>query len=304
MIRNWKNTIRFVLCLVMAIAITGSAVPAEAAEAAQAQTPKLYSANAELGAYLDRALLNHQAEIVIYTNDRSLFQPASPTMETNLEYCSLMLYGIKHDKNIRTEPVIESQTEVIPPSTEGEGATIIRRDYIAYYKVTLRPTYRYSVAKDRAFYNKVQSAAKKARKKKGVKNRAKYINSFIAKKVKYNIRTPYHNTAYAAMMKGKASCQGYADLFTLISRQAGLNVDTVCGFAWLKNKGKKTKRNYHAWNVIKSGKKWVQIDPTFNDAGKKSRTKFFMIKKKKFNKNHSLDTFYNNAKWKNAHPLK
>ena len=303
MIRNWKNTIRFVLCLVMAIAITGSAVPAEAAEAAQAQTPKLYSANAELGAYLDRALLNHQAEIVFYTNDRSLFQPASPTMETNLEYCSLMLYGIKHDKNIRTEPVIVSTVEVMPTDIDGEEVNKIR-NYIAYYKVTLRPTYRYSVAKDRAFYNKVQSAAKKARKKKGVKNRANYINSFIAKKVKYNIRTPYHNTAYAAMMKGKASCQGYADLFTLISRQAGLNVDTVCGFAWLKNKGKKTKRNYHAWNVIKSGKKWVQIDPTFNDAGKKARTKFFMIKKKKFNKNHSLDTFYNNAKWKNAHPLK
>lgn len=280
--RNWKNAIRFVLCLVMAIAITGSAVPAEAAVAAQAQTPKLYSANAELGAYLDRALLNHQSEIVFYTNDRSLFQPTSPTMETNLEYCSLMLYGIKHDKNIRTEPVIEFQC----------------------YKVTLRPTYRYSIASDRAFYSKVQSAAKNARKKKGVKKRAKYINSFIAKKVKYNIRTPYHNTAYAAMMKGKASCQGYADLFTLISRQAGLNVDTVCGYAWMKNKGKKTKRNYHAWNVIKSGKKWVQIDPTFNDAGKRARTKFFMTKKKQFNRNHSLDTFYNNSKWKNAHPLK
>ncbi|MBQ6624120.1 MAG: transglutaminase domain-containing protein, partial [Mogibacterium sp.] len=234
------------------------------------------------GAFLDKKLLAHKSTIVFYTKDKSLFSAYSPTLERKLDSCSTMLYGIKHNKSISYLTVVNAKT-----------------GKFAYYKVTIKPKYRYSKANDKKFYKKVKRLAKKAKKKKGVKNRARYINNYIINNVKYNSRTAYHNTAYSAMMKGKATCQGYTDLFTIVAREAGLKAETVCGYAWYS---RKKDRAYHAWNVVKYGKKWVQLDVTFNDVG--SAYKYFMINKKKFNKNHQLDKFYNTKAWKKAHPLK
>ena len=284
--------------MVITLAIT--TVFAEPVWAAQSPSanPKMYTAGRELGAYLDKQLLAHKKEIVFCTLDRSLMSYVSPTfIETKLDYCSVMLYGIKHDRNISWETVMNSHIEVSPPTVEG-GETKKNVKYtFAYYRVRIKPKYRYSKAKDRKFYKRIQSVAKKAKKKKGVRNRARYINDYIRKNVSYNVRRPYHNTAYSALMKGKASCQGYSDSFTLIAREAGLKAETVCGYARLNG-----RKAYHAWNLTKSGKKWVQTDVTFNDAG--GGYKYFMVGKKKFNKDHKLDKFYNNKKWKKAHPLK
>lgn len=282
----------------MAVTLAITSVFAEPVWAAQndSTTQKIYSAGSELGAYLDKQLLAHRKEISFYTKDRSLMSAALPTLESKLDYCSVMLYGIKYDKSIKWETVTKSHVNVIAPTAEGEEPQIMVENAFAYYKVTIKPKYRYSKAKDRKFYKRIQSVAKKARKKKGVRNRARYINEYITKKVRYNTRTSYHRTAYSALMKGKASCQGYSDLFTLIAREAGLKAETVCGYAWFN---RKKDREYHAWNLIKSGKKWVQTDVTFNDVN----GKYFMLSKKKFNKNHKLDGFYNNKKWKKTHPL-
>lgn len=298
MSKSIRNAGRLIACTLIAITIIFTAsfeAPVWAAQA-EPQQPKLYKANEELGTFLDRALLRHDPEIVFYTKDLSLMQAALPTLERKLDYCSTMLYGIKHDKSVGVEAVLSSTVEVNMPSEEGASqATANQR--VEYYKITIKPKYKYSKESDRKFYNKVQQIAKKAKKKKGVKKRAKYINNYIVKHVKYNGRVSNNRTAFSALMRGKASCQGYSDLFTLIARQSGLKVETVCGYA--KHRG---KRAYHAWNLVKSGKKWVQIDTTFNDLG--SRYKYFMKAKKRFNKNHTLDRFYNNAQWKKAHPIK
>lgn len=294
MSKSIRNIFRLIACTLIAITLIFTASFEAAVWAAQAepQKPKLYSANEELGVFLDRALLRHDPEIVFYTKDLSLMQAALPTLERKLDYCSTMLYGIKHDKSVRVEAVV-SPVQLNMNSEEGSSQANANQ----YYKVTIKPTYKYSKESDRKFYNKVMQIAKQAKKKKGVKKRAKYINNYIVKRVKYNGRVSNNRTAYSALMKGKATCQGYADLFTIIARHSGLKAETVCGYAKLRG-----KRAYHAWNLVKSGKKWVQIDTTFNDLG--SKYKYFMKAKKRFNKNHTLDPFYNNAQWKKAHPIK
>ena len=302
--RHSRLTIRLILsAMIIAAAISFTFAEPAWAEQTQTATPKLYTAGAELGAYLDKELLKHKSEIVFHTKDLSLMESSSPTLETKLEYCSVMLYGIKHDKTVKVDYINAPHVVVISSPDGGSGAQVVMSDKSdTYYRVTIKPKYRYSKAKDRKFYKRIQSVAKKAKQKNGVRARARYINEYVTKRASYNIKTPYHNTAYSAVMKRKASCQGYADLFTIIARQADLKAETVCGHAWFRLNGKKSKRAYHAWNLVKNGKKWVQVDPTFNDLG--DRTKYFMLGKKKFNKNHKLDKFYKTASWKKAHPMK
>lgn len=299
MIKSTTPNCRLITCILIAIAIVFSTSIAEPVWAAQSgpQKPKFYKADNELGAYLDKALLQHKSTIVFYTKDRTLRQAASPTYESKLDYCSIMLYGIKHKKIVTWETIRPSTVVVSISGDSTQSVTSTNNQAAEYYKVTIKPKYRYSKAKDRKFYKKVQRIAKKAKKNKGIKKRAKYINNYIVSNVRYSTSTAYHNTAYSALMKGKASCQGYTDLFTIVARQSGLKAETVCGYAKLRG-----KKGYHAWNLLKNGKKWVQIDTTFNDLG--SRYKYFMKSKKRFNKDHKLDSFYNNKKWKKAHPIK
>lgn len=294
-----KKLRRLLVCAITTIAIAFSAVFAEPVCAASLPlNPKLYKADKKLGTYLDKKLLAHKSTIVFYTKDKSLFSAYSPTLERKLDSCSTMLYGIKHNKSISYQKVYKKKVVYIPSKVEGKPPTKKETSTFAYYKVTIKPKYRYSKANDRKFYNKVKSVARQAKKKPAIRKRAKYINNYIINNVSYNGRTAYHNTAYSALMKGKATCQGYTDLFTIIARESGLKAETVCGYAWYS---RKKDRAYHAWNVVKYGKKWVQLDVTFNDVG--NAYKYFMINKSKFNYNHQLDKFYNNKAWKKAHPL-
>ena len=301
MSKSIKNAFRLIACALIVITIIISTSFEEPVWATQPtpQNLKFYKADQELGAFLDKALLKHKSKIVFYTMDRSLMEPASPTFESKLDYCSIMLYGIKHKRTVRWETVMSSDVVINLSSKDdvSQSTASVNSQRVAYYKVTIKPKYKYSKAKDRKFYKKVQRLAKKAKKKKGVRNRAKFINNYIVSNVRYKKLTRSSRTAYSALMKGEASCQGYTDLFTIIARESGMEAETVCGFARLNG-----KKAYHAWNLVKTGKKWVQIDTTFNDLG--DRYRYFMRAKKTFNKNHKLDSFYNNKSWKKSHPIK
>ena len=67
-------------------------------------------------------------------------------------------------------------------------------------------------------------------------------------------------TAYGALVEGKAVCQGYAALFYLMCRYAGLPVVVLTGQAV----GSMGYEN-HAWNMIQLDGKWYQVDATWDE---------------------------------------
>ena len=107
---------------------------------------------------------------------------------------------------------------------------------------------------------KINSIAKGAKKKKGVKNKVKYINKQMCKVCRYDYDTYKHNkkaselaySAYGCLVRGKAVCSGYAKAFHAICVQCGIQDK----YAYGKN---------HIWNKVKVGKKWLHVDVTWND---------------------------------------
>ena len=107
---------------------------------------------------------------------------------------------------------------------------------------------------------KINSIANGAKKKKGVKNKVKYINKQMCKICRYDYDTYRHNkkasdqayTAYGCLVRGKAVCSGYAKAFHTICVQCGIQDK----YAYGKN---------HIWNKVKVGKKWLHVDVTWND---------------------------------------
>lgn len=63
-------------------------------------------------------------------------------------------------------------------------------------------------------------------------------------------------TAYGALVKKKAVCQGYTGAFNLIAQKAGIASIAVCGTAGGED---------HSWNFVKAGRGGAYIDCTWDD---------------------------------------
>ena len=86
--------------------------------------------------------------------------------------------------------------------------------------------------------------------------KARYLHDAICKRTTFKADK---NTAIAALVFGKADCDGYADAFYMLGRMAGLNVGRVRGYI---NNGTAT----HAWNWITfSNGKTYCVDVTSDD---------------------------------------
>jgi hypothetical protein len=88
--------------------------------------------------------------------------------------------------------------------------------------------------------------------------KVKYINDYICTKADYDLDAKYNYMAYGALYTGKAKCDGYARAFQFLAEKAGLKVVIALDDGTEEDPG-------HAWNKIKVGKSWYNIDVTNND---------------------------------------
>ena len=75
--------------------------------------------------------------------------------------------------------------------------------------------------------------------------KALYLHDKLAKKVTYE-QVGEHQTAYGALVSGKAVCAGYAAAYQLLLQKAGIKAWTVTGWS-INPAGIKVA---HAWNVV------------------------------------------------------
>ena len=119
---------------------------------------------------------------------------------------------------------------------------------------------------------------------KGLSTRKKIekIYKFVAKHVRFDKKEERYKKivhkssycSYGAIVKGKAVCQGYAELFYRLCLIAGIDCRVVYG--------NEAEPFIHAWNIVKVNGKWYYCDITWDDDGKKADTDYFLKGKTDF----------------------
>ena len=84
-------------------------------------------------------------------------------------------------------------------------------------------------------------------------------------------QTNVAHTAYAALVKDLhdtptcAVCDGYAQAYTYLLQQAGIDATVIVGTAG--DAENEEDREGHAWSAVKLDDEWYEVDSTWNDAG-------------------------------------
>ena len=80
-------------------------------------------------------------------------------------------------------------------------------------------------------------------------------------------------TAYGALVKHRAVCQGYASAFKVIMTRLGIKCDFVVS-------------DFHGWNRVKLGGKWYNVDVTYGDPdniNKLPDSSYFLLSDRRLN---------------------
>ncbi len=85
-------------------------------------------------------------------------------------------------------------------------------------------------------------------------------------------------SAYAAMMKGTAVCQGYASLFYRMAKEAGLSVRVVTGGMFDGGR--------HAWNIVKIGNVYYNVDCTWGSDSADAQAQYFLLGSLEYNQTY------------------
>ncbi|MBR6968461.1 MAG: hypothetical protein IKH78_08005 [Ruminococcus sp.] len=114
---------------------------------------------------------------------------------------------------------------------------------------------------------------------------ARYINDYIVKKCTYvtGEDSEFASTAYGCLVEGEANCEGYAKAFNMIAAELGLESVVITGTT---NTGEN-----HAWNQVRIGLEWYNIDVTWadTDIDGVERQMYFLVNDEDFSKTHIAD---------------
>ncbi|MBQ9517813.1 MAG: hypothetical protein IJI47_02565 [Eubacterium sp.] len=128
------------------------------------------------------------------------------------------------------------------------------------------------------------------------------IYNFLCSSVKYDYDN-YNSSnyglrcnAYAALVNGTAACGGYADAFNILAKEAGLKSCVIIG-------------PDHAYNIVKLGGKWYNLDATWDSEYFSSGTYHFFLQSNadftncKQSKYHQRSGKFNSVEFNKAHPM-
>lgn len=104
----------------------------------------------------------------------------------------------------------------------------------------------------------------------------KFVHDYILEKNIYDIDNELNQSAYSAIVNGKTVCAGYSRAFQYIMNKLNITTYYVTGTSQGEN---------HAWNIIKLGNGYYNIDLTWDD-GKIITYKYFNKTDSEFSRTH------------------
>ncbi len=110
-----------------------------------------------------------------------------------------------------------------------------------------------------------------------------YVNDYLIERVLYDDNAKMDQSAYSALVNGKSVCAGYARAFQYVMQEMGIVTYYVTGAAM----------GDHAWNIVKLGDGYYNIDVTWNDTTK-SNYAYFNISDEVFESSHTRSELSSN----------
>jgi|GEM_PF-5959100 len=197
---------------------------------------------------------------------------------------------------ILVSPVSVAHTQVTPGISEAYAYTASQA--LSYTFDNYLVNNGVSKKKKKVYKKKLKAAVKSLKLAKKANRFQKFtaIYRYIENNVTYGrTKTCGAYTAYAALVGKKAVCQGYACLLYDMCKQAGIPCKIILGKAWTGSKW-----GSHAWNIVKFGKKWYNVDLTWDDDT--SSWNYFLKSQKKFT-DHKRDKQFSTKKFNKKFPM-
>ncbi len=82
-----------------------------------------------------------------------------------------------------------------------------------------------------------------------------YVHDSLMEQVEYVVNAPMNQSAYSALVNGRTVCAGYARAFQYLMQRLGIPCYYCTGYAG----------EDHAWNIIKLGEDYFNVDVTWDD---------------------------------------
>lgn len=190
-------------------------------------------------------------------------------------------------------------------STDGDYLANIYAGYkVKYYYnnfgVSLNYHFTYHETKKQTdmVNKKVKSILKKMKiSDKTTYEKVKLIHDYIVNNTTYDTTYTKYN-AYDALIHKTSVCQGYSLLAYKMLSEAGVPVRIITGIG---------DGESHAWNIVKIGKVWYNLDCTWDDPitnTKKPVIQYdYFLKNEKDFKNHKRDAKFTTKSFKQKHPM-
>lgn len=101
------------------------------------------------------------------------------------------------------------------------------------------------------------------------------------------IQSGAHQSAYGAIVAGKAVCAGYARAYKVLLDAVGIQSYYLTGTSADPNSGKSVN---HSWNAVKLDGSWYYSDVTWDDQGATTYYAQFNVTKARISEDHTFDT--------------
>ncbi len=166
---------------------------------------------------------------------------------------------------------------------------------VGHYSITFKMNYRTTKSQEKKFEAKLNKTVKSLNLEgKSDYQKVKAIYQYITKNVKYSKNggdTKY--TAYAALCKKKAVCQGYSTLFYRMCEEAGVDAKVITGSSQGEN---------HAWDIVEIKGKYYNVDSTW-DAKKAPKNYKYFLKSNKGFKKHTRASEFKSSSFNKEHKM-
>ena len=90
-------------------------------------------------------------------------------------------------------------------------------------------------------------------------DKEQFIHDYLAERLTYK-ENSLDQSAYSGIVKNETVCAGYSKAFQYLMQQ--LEIPTYLCVGW---GGGYVSGGMHAWNIVKDGKKYVNVDLTWDD---------------------------------------
>lgn len=165
-----------------------------------------------------------------------------------------------------------------------------------YYTLSYQVSFRTSDAQEEAVGRMIKEIITPLQNKSTV-DKIRFINNYITARVTYEQTSDdLCYTAYGALIKQKAVCQGYTLLMYRMLKEAGIDNRMITGTGISNGKAVA-----HSWNIIKIGNLYYDNDVTWNDSFRMNQ--YYLAGAATFAKTHQSDETFKSAAFQKNYPL-